>query len=277
MTLGAMTDPHILRLRPETAGHRPSLRASYWCLPLPLQPGGVATTIRMKCRVVAASALAVAMLLGACTYGDIGDIDNPLVRRVQWFSYAKGEDIQAACVDGAPERYRLIYNADFRNQVRAYEVTADSSGDALYVARSVPNGAALSDFNVLDTHGWWRWYKSETVIDAETLDDLRTRLAGDGYFDRRGGLVRLSSFDYYWLVTGCVDGKFESGAWLNGQSRIAQLRFAELLFSLDETGLAVAAPRWVSPGERYGMVSHIGDDVTIGPFWITVDDVASGK
>lgn len=231
----------------------------------------------MKRRALCASALGAALLLGSCTYGDMGNIDNPAVRRMQWFSYAKGEDIQAACVEGAPERYRLIYNADFRNQVRAYEITADGGDGAFYIARSVPGGAALANFTVTDTHGWWRWYKSEAALDASMLNDLRTRLVDDGYFDRRGGQVRLSSYDYYWLVTGCVDGKFESGAWTNAQTQLLKLRFAELLFALDETGLAVAPPRYVSVGDRYGMVSHINDDETVGPFWITVDDVASGK
>ncbi len=272
-----MTDPHILRSRPDGPDSGPAHRAGQSWFPTPLPPRLVAGTIRKKRRTLGIGALGLALLVAACTYGDFGNIDNPAVRRVQWFSYAKGEDIAAACVEGASERYRLIYNADFRNQVRAYEVTADGTGGAFYIARAVPGGAALADFSVLDTHGWWRWYKSEQPLDAAMLNDLRTRLVDDGYFDRRGGLVRLSSYDYYWLVTGCVDGKFESGAWTNAQSRLTQLSFAELLFSLDETGLPVAAPRWVSPGERYGMVSHIGDDVTVGPFWITVDDVASNK
>ena len=229
----------------------------------------------MKHRALCAGAVGAALLLGSCTYGDFGNIDNPLVRRTQWFSYLRGQDIEAACVEGAPERYRLIYNADFRNQVRAYEVTADGSGGALYMARAVPNGVALSNFSFLSTAGWWRWYRSETVMDAAMFEDLRIRLTEDGYFDRRGGLVRLSSFDYYWLVTGCVDGKFESGAWLNGPVKIMELRFPEPLFALDETGLEVRAPRWVSPGERFGMTSHLNSDQTIGPFWITVDDVAA--
>jgi hypothetical protein len=273
MTLAAMTDPNILRLRtPPAASALPSDDARRRSR-LPFVGKFFAGIIRKKHRSLGAGALCAAMLLGSCTYGDFGNIDNPLVRRAQWFSYLRGEDIQAACVEGAPERYRLIYNADFRSQVRAYEVTADGMGGALYMARAVPNGAALSSFTFQTTAGWWRWDRSEAVMSAEMFDDLRFRLAEDGYFDRSGASVRLSSFEYYWLVTACVDGQFESGAWANLQTPLLKLRFPEPLFLLDETGLPVAAPRYVGPGERNGMTSHLNDDTRVGPFWVTVDRV----
>ena len=273
MTLAAMTDPNILRSRATPAVQAPTTRIGSRRSRLPFARNFFSGIIRKKRRALCLGAMGAALLLGSCTYGDFGNIDNPLVRRAQWFSYLRGEDIEAACTEGSAERYRLIYNADFRSQVRAYEVTADGSGGAFYIARAVPNGAALSNFTFLTTAGWWRWDVSEAVMSAEMFDDLRFRLAEDGYFDRSGASVRLSSFEYYWLVTACVDGKFESGAWANLQTPLLQLRFPEPLFLLDETGLPVAAPRYVGPGERNGMRSHLGDDARVGPFWVTVDRV----
>jgi hypothetical protein len=277
MTLAAMTDPHILRSRAQPPSPLTVQRAARRRSPLPSVRDFFSGIIRKKHRALCLASIGAALLLGSCTYGDFGNIDNPLVRRTQWFSYLRGEDIEAACTEGSAERYRLIYNADFRSQVRAYEVTADGSGGAFYVARAVPNGAALSNFTFLTTAGWWRWDVSEAVMSAEMFDDLRFRLGEDGYFDRSGARVRLSSFEYYWLVTACVDGKFESGAWANLQTPLLKLRFPEPLFLLDETGLPVAAPRYVGPGERNGMVSHLGDDARVGPFWVTVDRVTPAE
>jgi hypothetical protein len=273
MTLAAMTNPHILRLRTSPADRPTSHRIARRRSRLPFVRNFFDGIIRKKHRALCLAAIGAALLLGSCTYGDFGNIDNPVVRRAQWFSYLRGEDIQAACVEGSADRYRLIYNADFRSQVRAYEVTADGSGGAFYTARAVRNGAALSNFTFLTTSGWWRWDRSEAVMSAEMFEDLRLRLAEDGYFDRSGASVRLSSFEYYWLVTACVDGTFESGAWANLQTPLLKLRFPEPLFLLDETGLPVAAPRYVGPGERNGMRSHLGDDARVGPFWVTVDRV----
>jgi hypothetical protein len=248
MTPAAMTHPHILRLLRRRRASRALRR------PAPL------------------AALVALLLATACTYS--GDIDDPFVRRLQWFSYVKGEDIEASCAEGTPENYRLVYNADFLEQVRSYEVMADGSGGALLVARAAPGGASLSNIYLDDLHGSWRWYKSETRLDAASFDELRARLAEDGYLEHRDGLVRLNSRDFYWAVTGCVDGRFEAGAWLNGPQNIVALHFPEFLYGRDETGLPVAAPRWVAAGDRYGRSGHAGEDVTIGPFWITIDDRA---
>src|ERR1700751_6126832 len=66
--------------------------------------------------------------LAACSYR--GDIDNPVVRKVSWFSYLDGTDIRAACTEGAQDRYRLVYNVRYEEQLRSYEVVADGGGGA---------------------------------------------------------------------------------------------------------------------------------------------------
>lgn len=221
-----------------------------------------------------AALLATGLLLSACTYD--GGIDNPAIRRVQWFSYAQGDDIAADCVAGAPDRYRLLYNADFLEQVRSYEVTGDGSGGAVLITRAAPGGASLFDVHLEDLHGSWSWYKSESTLDAEAFSALVALLESDGLWQHREGLIRLNSRDFYWLVTACVDGRFETGAWRHGPDDITQLAFARRLFALDETALPVAGPRPVAAGDRYGRSGHAGEDLTIRPFWLTVDDRGTG-
>ena len=65
-------------------------------------------------------------LLGGCAYR--GEIDSPLWQRVTWFSYLGGTDIAQACAAGAGERYRIIYNGRYDEQLRSYEITRH--GDA---------------------------------------------------------------------------------------------------------------------------------------------------
>jgi len=51
----------------------------------------------------AARLLAVVLaggVLAGCAYR--GDIDNPAPIKATWFSYLNGEDLRAACVEGAP-------------------------------------------------------------------------------------------------------------------------------------------------------------------------------
>jgi hypothetical protein len=218
---------------------------------------------------------ALAGLLAGCTYS--GDIDDPLVRRVQWFSYVQGEDIVAACSEGAPDRLRLVYNADFLEQVRTYEVTGDGAGGAIVVVRAAAGGASLSNIRLNDLQSAWGWHKSEARLDPTGYRALLRALETDGFFDHREGDLRLNSRDFYWLATGCIDGRPETGAWLNGPGDITALGFAEMLWALDEADLPIARPRPVNPIDRFSRVgSETGSDDTIPPFWITVRDRPTG-
>src|SRR5262249_48173552 len=78
--------------------------------------------------------ICMALLLAACTYR--GDIDNPIVSGLSWFSYLDGTDIRTACAGGAPDRYRLVYNGRYEEQVRSYDISADGAGGAYLVARA---------------------------------------------------------------------------------------------------------------------------------------------
>src|SRR5262245_6550826 len=78
--------------------------------------------------------ICMGVLLAACAYR--GDIDNPIIRKLSWFSYLDGTDIRTTCADGAPDGYRLVYNGRYEEQVRSYEIFADGAGGAYLVARA---------------------------------------------------------------------------------------------------------------------------------------------
>ena len=58
------------------------------------------------------------------------NVDQPIVRSLNWFSYVAAEDIRAACRPGGRSRLRLIYNALWEEQVRAYELFLQPDGTA---------------------------------------------------------------------------------------------------------------------------------------------------
>src|SRR3546814_5070289 len=75
----------------------------------------------------AAAVLLPCLLLAACLYR--GNIDDPMTIKATWLSYLNGDDMRAACVEGAPLQYRLIYNADYDEQLRSYERSEEHTSE----------------------------------------------------------------------------------------------------------------------------------------------------
>src|SRR5258708_39640919 len=67
------------------------------------------------------------LALAGCTYS--GGIDNPLVRKFEWFSYVAGDDIRSKCGPGSPPQYRLGLNPHWDEQVRASDLRQSFAPD----------------------------------------------------------------------------------------------------------------------------------------------------
>ena len=190
---------------------------------------------RASTRFLTGISLVLGLSVAACSYQ--GDIDDPL------FSYLNGDDIRAACVLGSPARYRLIYNADYDEQLRSYEVTGTPGGGAMLTARVLgASGLVVNRISFADLMGWARWTKSETTLSAEQLGSLDAALERSGAFDPAPAGLRLFSKETYWVSNLCRDGVFSFNAWRYPSQRYYALLFHEVLFSLDETGVAVREP-----------------------------------
>jgi len=97
--------------------------------------------------------LAVVVMLVVAACATTGPDDGVLGRKLAWFSYLNGEDIRAACAAGAPDRFRFVYNADYTEHVRAYDVTADPrGGGAALIVRAMP-AANVADIDLSDPVG----------------------------------------------------------------------------------------------------------------------------
>lgn len=199
----------------------------------------------MTCRIFPPTAvvlaLGVPLALAACTYQ--GDIDNPLTVKATWYSYLNGDDIRAACAEGSGRHYRLVYNADYNEQVRSYEIIDRGPAGATLISRvQGPSGLRVSELQLSDPLNWGRGTRSDTPLDREQLERLDAALEASGAFEAAPRGLQLFSRETYWISGLCRDGEFSFNAWRFPSPRYETIAFDELLFSLDDTGVAVREP-----------------------------------
>jgi hypothetical protein len=218
------------------------------------------------------SLVGLAAAVSGCTYR--GNIDNPVVRKVTWFSYLDGTDIRTACSEGARDSLRLVYNARYREQVRSYEITADGAGGAYLVARA--RGRANS-FNVSldDPFAPWRWRHSETQLSPAEYQQFLALLEKSGQFAGAPAGLRLFSGDFYWVGSACRNGVFAYHAWLYSEDGFADVHFADFLFKRDRTEIAVNPARRIPAGEYLGPMGRQEDQTEIR-FWLQVREDGLG-
>ena len=190
-------------------------------------------------RRLAAVFVLLLFFFSGCAAG--GDIADPIVRKTQWFAYAAAKDLRAACTDGAPDRFRLIYNADYRQHLRIYDIAPDSTG--LYSVRSVVYGAGnLTRFNPLDPLNPWAATVSRVAVDEPALQRLRATLSDAGAFVSGPSGLRLSSEEVYWLAASCTAGAFRYRAWKYPTHDFEALGFVPIIFGWDQTGVKPVGP-----------------------------------
>ncbi len=214
----------------------------------------------------------ITVLLAGCTYR--GDIDNPAVRKASWFSYLDGTDIRTACVEGAPDSYRLVYNGRYEEQLRSYEITADGAGGAYLVARAKGRANAF-DVSLDDVLAPWRWKRSQTRLSPAEFQQFVALLEQSGQFAGAPVGLRLFSGDFYWVGSACRNGAFHYHAWAFSNDGFARVRFAEFLFKHDQTGLAVNPPRKFPASEFLGPQGRREDQTQIR-FWLQVREDGLG-
>jgi hypothetical protein len=214
----------------------------------------------------------ITVLLAGCTYR--GDIDNPAVRKVSWFSYLDGTDIRAACVEGAPDSYRLVYNGRYEEQLRSYEIIADGAGGAHLTARAKGRMNAF-DVSLDDVLAPWRWKRSETRLSPAEFQQFVALLEQSGQFAGAPVGLRLFSGDFYWVGSACRNGAFHYHAWAFSNDGFARLRFADFLFKHDQTGLAVNPPHKIPASEFLGPQGRQEDQTQIR-FWLQVREDGLG-
>ena len=187
--------------------------------------------------------LALAGLAAACAYR--GPAATVVDQRLTWFSFIAGEDLRPLCREGdgetaAPDRYRLVYNADFNQQARGYDIIPARDGSAL-LRQTVDRGVSLLQGILLPGRALAPVNRLDPIT-AAAVDDLATQLAASGAFDAPPVGLRLNSQEYYWLVMGCRGGDFFLTGYEYPSDRYRQIRFVDWIARQDRTGVPLPVP-----------------------------------
>ena len=209
----------------------------------------------MKRVMAAALGLTLGMVSTAWAQRADRTVDQPTVRSLNWFSYVAAEDIRAACRPGGRNRVRLIYNALWEEQVRAYELFLQPDGTAgLNIGVLADQGPATTVSSITigelgDITGPWRMRRGQHLLTAAQVGDLMGSLQASAAFGPPRDGLRLPDNDFWWTVASCRDGVWGFQAYHYPTDRFANVKFAEKLFSFDNVAIAVNRPRNLEPAE----------------------------
>lgn len=218
-------------------------------------------------------AAAMLMVAAGCSYQP-GGVGSPITRKFQYFSYLGGDDIRRDCVAGAPARYRLVYNGNYDEQVRAYDLRRSVSGSGATLNTQVFGGGGnlAAGFNPLDPTGPWRAKSAQVQLDEASYLQLVRAVEASGFGEPAPSGLSLPSWGFYWAVAACANGQFHYNAWLYPSSRYDRIQFDKILMARDTTGVALNPPRRVNEAE-YRLASGADrNDPTLSTFEVKVGD-----
>lgn len=179
--------------------------------------------------------MAVSVLLSACAYSE--PAGNFVSQRLSWVSYMDGADIEAACAVGEPDRYRLVYNADYADQARGYDVSPRPGGGA-DIQVQVDRGLVVDRLvfhEISDVLQIGAPIRSNTALGAAEFTEFQSRLYESGVFEPPPVGLRLNSRRFYWVVSGCHEGRFFLTGFRYPSERFDAITFDDFLFQRDRT------------------------------------------
>ena len=161
---------------------------------------------------------------------------NPISRIFQWPDIMAGNDIRAACVPGAPERWRFVYNAIHSEQVRSYDIVGGTVETRVFDRLGV---GYMTTFSLSEFIGG----AVSTVPIAP--EDLR-RLVAVWEADlpkavKPVGHLRADRF--FWTSAGCRDGRFVVAAFNYPPDGSTPFNFPLELARFDRSGKPGNPPR----------------------------------
>jgi len=184
-------------------------------------------------------ALVATMAATACS--NVEQARTPVIGRLSWFAQLEGRDIREACVPGAPARYRLVYNGDYEDQTRVYDLVRTQDGASLRTVVSTAN-VTLFSYSSNYKNPWRPERESSANLDLDSYRTLARTLEADGFGGPTRTDIAFPSWDYYWIVSACADGKFHINGWRAAGSTPPKLAFPALLLAHDKTEIPFAEP-----------------------------------
>jgi hypothetical protein len=196
-----------------------------------------------------AAATAPAGVTAAAVTGAAAATPAPRAANVQsWFSFVAGDDIRAECTDEATVHYRFIFNANFEEQVRIYDMRG-AEDDSAVLTKTIRGPATVQDAEALTSRlGGTRFLNAlgpyEQKILLESLEE--SGFHGDPI---PAGTV-LQSDAFYWAVAACDDGEFHFNAWVYPSERWDEATFPYMLGQLDFSGIMYNKERVADPVQQ---------------------------
>lgn len=232
----------------------------------------------MKVTFTAVFALILAAASTASAQRPDAKVEQPIVRSFNWFNYVGGDDIRPACQPGGRNRIRLIYNALWEEQVRAYEIFLQPDGTAGFevgVLNDQGHGGNLTSLSLgndgSNVTGPWRMRKGQRILDVADTRELIGLLQASAAFGPPRDGMKLPDNDFWWTVASCRNGQWGFQAYHYPTDGFANVKFAEKLFALDNVPIAVNRPRKLEPAElRRDWNAPAGREFTRLNRWVLV-------
>lgn len=187
---------------------------------------------RAPAMLLAASA---AVLVAGCAA--FGPTDNPVARKLTWFSYLNGDDLRVSCGRGGSDRFRLVFNADYNRHVRTYDITGDLEQGGASVEARVIEATDLARLTPQDPLSAARGAVSEIKLTPQQFAVFIAGLRRSGAFEPAPEGLRLPSNGIYWLVNGCRGGQWFFTAYPYPSGRFTDARLSDLVGGTDRTGI----------------------------------------
>lgn len=168
---------------------------------------------------------------------------DPVSRRIGWFSLIGGDDIRAACAPAGPARYRFVYNAIYAEQVRVYDLAIGGDGHGTLDTTVLAGGISLGAAMLRDLRDLATGVRDHRILTPGDAASLRAAIDASGVTAPPPVGLQLRSDSFYWTVASCVDGQFRFTGFEHPSPRYAASRFPAALFDLDTTGVSVNPPR----------------------------------
>lgn len=184
------------------------------------------------------------------------NVEKPVVRSFHWFDFVAANDIRAACVPGGRSRLRLIYNALWEEQVRAYDIFLQPDGTAgMNIGVLEGQGNVTTGItNMListpsDIFAPWSMKGGQRLLNAAETRDLVGLLEESRAFGPPRDGMRLPDNDFWWTVASCRNGVWGFQAYHYPTDGFANVKFSARLFSWDAVPIPVNPPRKLEPAE----------------------------
>jgi hypothetical protein len=178
------------------------------------------------------------------------NVNPPIVRSFNWFNYVGGDDIRAACGRNGRNHLRLVYNAIYEEQVRAYEIYLQPDGTAGMTVGVLANQGNVADLSIRsagDVLKPWNMRQGERILSVAETGQLLSLLQASAAFGPPRAGLQLPDVDFWWSVASCRDGVWGFQAYHHPTDGFANVKFAAALFAWDPVPIPVNPPRKLVP------------------------------